>query len=83
MVNNNIPFTLEQDFEEALTQHLIRYGWEEKILKNPTEEELIQNWADIIYSNNRDVNRLGNYPLTQTEMKQIIEKVNEKRTPTA
>lgn len=81
MVNNNIPFTLEQDFEEALTQHLIRYGWEEKILKNPTEEVLIQNWADIIYSNNRDVNRLGNYPLTQTEMNQIIEKVNEKRTP--
>ena len=38
---------------------------------------------NIIYGNNRDVNRLGNYPLTPTEMKQIIEKVNAARTPYA
>ena len=83
MVNNIISFSSEQDFEEALTQHLTRYGWEENILKNPTEEDLIKNWANIIYGNNRDVNRLGNYPLTPTEMKQIIEKVNAARTPYA
>lgn len=42
---------------------------------NPTEEDLVQNWANILYDNNRDINRLGNAPLTKTEMQQVIDQV--------
>ena len=45
-------------------------------MMNPTEEILIKNWAAIIYNNNRDVNRLGYFPLTDTEMQQIMTQVD-------
>ena len=51
-------FNKESDFEEALIKILCKYGWENKVLKHPTEDELIQNWADILYENNRDIDRL-------------------------
>ena len=75
------PFTKEQDFEEALTKLLPQHGWEPHVIKNPTEELLIKNWATIIYNNNRDVNRLGNFPLTDSEMQQIITQVDALRNP--
>ncbi len=83
MSKNIIPFTSEQKFEEAVTDLLKRHGWADKVIIYPTEEQLIQNWADIIYSNNRDRNRLGNYPLTKSEMDQILEKVNAAGSPYA
>ena len=42
-------FNKESDFEDALIKILCKYGWENKVLKHPTEDELIQNWADILY----------------------------------
>ena len=42
------PFDKELDFEKALCELLCQHGWNE-VLMNKTEEELIQNWADIIY----------------------------------
>ena len=75
-------FDSEKKFEDALIKLLYTdKGWEENILRYPTEEQLIQNWADILYENNRTIDRLGNYPLTQGEMAQIIEQVNDLRTP--
>ena len=47
-------FSTEPQFEEAVIKKLQQYGWEETVLKNPTEKDLIQNWADILYENNRD-----------------------------
>lgn len=70
-----MPFTHENQFEEALANHLLSHGWNE-VLMNPTEEDLINNWASIIYDNNREQSRLGSYPLTPSEMQQIITKVN-------
>ena len=75
MPDNIQSFIKELAFEEALTQHLLRHGWNEVIV-NPTEEELVQNWANIIYANNRSIDQLGNYPLTPSEMQQVIDKVN-------
>ena len=72
---NTRMFLKEIDFEKALAELLPNHGWEKEVIMNPTEEDLINNWADIIYTNNRDINRLGNCPLTKTEMQQIIEKV--------
>ena len=74
-------FDKELDFEKALIEKLTRCGWSPNILRNKTEKELIRNWADILYHNNRGVDRLGDYPLTDGEMNQIIEQVNACRTP--
>ncbi len=74
-------FTKEADFESALIDVLIEHGWEPKILHNYTEAQLIQNWADILYTNNRGIDQLNDYPLTDGEMQQILEQINNLRTP--
>jgi type I restriction enzyme R subunit len=33
----------------------------------------MQNWANILFENNRSIDRLNDYPLTDGEMQQIIE----------
>ena len=75
------PFTKELDFEKALADLLPQHGWESQVMMNPTEEILIKNWAAIIYNNNRDVNRLGDFPLTDTEMQQIMTQVDNLKNP--
>lgn len=75
MSDNIQSFIKELAFEEALTEHLLHHGWNE-VIKNPTEEQLVQNWANILYDNNRGIDKLGNYPLTQSEMQQVIDQVN-------
>ena len=74
-------FNKESDFEQALIELLKTKGWENKVLKNYTEAELIRNWADILYENNRSIDRLNDYPLTDTEMQQIIEQIETLKTP--
>jgi type I restriction enzyme R subunit len=75
-------FTKESDFEQALINELAQQkGWDEEIIKNPTEEDLLQNWADILFQNNRGIDRLNDIPLTTSEMQQIIEQIIELKTP--
>ena len=38
-------------------------------------------WADILFENNRGIDRLNDYPLTDTEMQQILEQIENLRTP--
>ena len=76
LTNNIQGFSVELDFEKALATLLTEHGWEEEIIMNPTEQQLVDNWAAIIFDNNRDINRLGNWPLTSSEINQIITKVN-------
>ena len=74
-------FEKEADFEEALVQLLLsEKGWQE-VLTNLTEQDLIKNWAQILFENNRDIDRLNNQPLTDGEMQQIIEQINTLKTP--
>ena len=74
-------FDKEAKFEEALVQLLLNEkGWNE-VLNNPTEQELIQNWAKILFENNRGVDRLNNNPLTEGEMQQIMEQIATLKTP--
>lgn len=75
------PFTKELEFEKALAELLPQHGWEPQVIMNPTEEDLIKNWAAIIFNNNRDINRLSDYPLTNSEMQQIMTQVNKHRNP--
>lgn len=71
----------EKVFEEAVINQLIHCGWEHSVLHYPTEEELIQNWADILFNNNRDQDTLNECPLTEGEMQQIIEQIIQLRSP--
>ena len=74
-------FDKESEFESALCEVLIQHGWEPEVLMHPTEEELISNWAKIIFDMNRQQEKLGSYPLTASEMQQIIDQVNQWHTP--
>lgn len=75
-------FDSESKFEAALVELLhTNYGWESAVLQYPTEDQLIDNWAKILYDNNRNQDRLGEYPLTEGEMQQIIDQINTLRTP--
>jgi type I restriction enzyme R subunit len=76
-----MAFTKEADFEAALIKILSEHGWEKEVLHNYTEQQLIQNWADILFQNNRGIDRLNDYPLTEGEMQQILEQVTALRTP--
>ncbi|MDD7847773.1 HsdR family type I site-specific deoxyribonuclease, partial [Metamycoplasma hyosynoviae] len=78
-----MSFKTEKDFEDALIAKLTspENKWDEEILENKTEEELIKNWAKILHQNNNQSERLGEYELTNTEMQQIIDQINELRTP--
>ncbi|MDR0482235.1 MAG: HsdR family type I site-specific deoxyribonuclease [Cellulomonadaceae bacterium] len=75
-----VTFTTERNFEDALVDTLQGYGWTE-VIENPSEETLVKNWADILFRNNREIDRLNNCPLTEGEMQQILEQINELRTP--
>ena len=76
-----MAFTKEADFEEAVVKLLIERGWKDGVLKNYTEQQLIQNWANILFENNRGIDRLNDYPLTDGEMQQIMEQVTNAKTP--
>lgn len=79
--NYTTTFDKEDDFENAFITLLKSCGWEKEVIKYPTENDLIKNWASILYNNNRDKDKLGDYPLTETEMAQIIEQITTLRTP--
>ena len=76
-----MTFNKESDFENALITLLFDKGWEPEIIKYPTEADLIQNWASILFENNRDIDRLNDQPLTEGEMQQIMEQIKTLRTP--
>ena len=74
-------FKTEAQFEQVFIEVLSHKGWEPEILKNKTEADLLQNWANILFENNRQQDRLNDVPLTATEMQQIIEQIKELKTP--
>lgn len=76
-----MTFTSEAQFEQAFIEMLTHKGWESEVLKNKTESQLLQNWANILFENNRQQDRLNDVPLTQSEMQQIIEQIKELKTP--
>lgn len=76
-------FEKEAEFEQNLIAMLQRYGWEKEVLHSPTEEDLIQNWANILFENNREIDRLNDCPLTREEMEELLEQIKRSRTPLA
>ena len=78
-------FDKEAAFEEAVIVVLKQHGWDDArgVLHYPTEQELIDNWAKILFQNNADIDRLNGCPLTQGEMAQVIEQIETLKTPLA
>lgn len=74
-------FAKETDFEKAVTHELSQRGWEPEVIKNPSEQDLLANWARILFENNRGIDRLNNVALTDGEMQQIMEQISALRTP--
>jgi len=74
-------YTSEAEFEGALIQELTKYAWEKEVLKRPSEKDLLDNWANILFENNRDIDKLNDTRLTDGEMDQIIEQIIGLRTP--
>jgi len=74
-------FKTEAEFEQAFIDVLTQKGWEPEVLKHKTEAELLQNWANILFENNKQKDRLNGVPLTSSEMQQIIEQIKELKTP--
>ena len=78
-----VIFSKESDFEEAVIVQLQRYGWEAEVLAYVDEAALLDNWAQILFDNNSEPDRLNFCPLTPTEKNQILTKIREARSPCA
>ncbi len=76
-----MEYKKEAELEAELIKTLSGCGWEEEVLRNYTQQQLIQNWAGILFHNNRGIDRLNNHPLTEGEMQQVLEQIATLRTP--
>jgi type I restriction enzyme, R subunit len=75
-------FAKEAEFEAAVIHELRLRGWgDAEVLKNPSEADLLANWKQILFENNRGVDRLNEVPLTDSEMQQILEQITALRSP--
>lgn len=75
-------FNNENKFEDAVIDLLVREkGWSGGVINYPTEEDLIQNWADILFKINNEVDRLNGVPLNKGEMTQLMNQINLLQTP--
>ncbi|WHL53710.1 hypothetical protein [Mycoplasmopsis bovis] len=80
-----MQYKREKDFEDDVVNCLREYGWKgfpdksnpskqyNVILGNVTEKDLIENWKNILYENNKDI--LNGIELSNDEMNQVIQKV--------
>lgn len=61
-----MTFVTEKEFESTLIKNLQKYGWDDKegVLAYKIEQNLLDNWASILFENNRDIDRLNNVPST-------------------
>jgi len=76
-----MAYSDELAFEKDLIESLTHKGWSPEIIKYPTEEDLLKNWAAILFENNRGIDRLNDYPLTDGEMQQLLGQIKTLRSP--
>ena len=77
-----MSFNDELKFEKELIKTLTSScGWEPEVLNYKSQNDLLRNWAGILFENNRDIDRLNDYPLTDGEMQQILEQIRGLKTP--
>lgn len=76
-----MDYSSELDFERDVIELLQKKGWSKEVLKYKTEKELLDNWANILYQNNKGIDKLNNHPLTEGEKAQLIEQIKKLKTP--
>ena len=77
-----MTFSKESEFEAAVVHELRQRGWgDADVIKNPTEADLLANWKQILFENNRGIDRLNEVALTDSEMQQVMEQITALRTP--
>lgn len=77
-----MTFAKESEFEAAVIHELRQRGWgDAPVIKNPSEADLLANWKQILFENNRSKDRLNEVPLTDGEMQQVMEQITLLRTP--
>lgn len=77
-----MEFNNERSFQDTIINLLVHErGWSGGVLEYPTEEQLIDNWADILFKMNNEVDRLNGVPLNQGEKNQLLSKINTLPTP--
>jgi type I restriction enzyme, R subunit len=65
-------FAKESEFEAAVIHELRQRGWgDADVIQSPSEADLLANWKQILFENNRGKDRLNEVPLTDSEMQQI------------
>ena len=75
-------FSKESEFEAAVINELRQRGWgETDVIRSPSEPDLLTNWKQILFENNRGIDRLNEVPLTDGEMQQVMEQITALRTP--
>ena len=75
-------FAKEAEFENAVIHELRQRGWgDAEVIKNASEADLLANWKQILFENNRGVDRLNEVLLTEGELQQIMEQITALRTP--
>ncbi|QZX48900.1 HsdR family type I site-specific deoxyribonuclease [Mycoplasma sp. E35C] len=74
-------FDDEKQFQDNIVEKLTKQGgWQELKTSYNTSKELIANWKKIIEINNQEKEKLNGEELTDDEMKEVIEKINDKYT---
>lgn len=74
-MTDTMTFRNEAEFENAVITNLTQnHGWDDNVLRYPTEQDLIDNWAEIVFQNNKA--RLNNIRLSDAEKHQLLEKVS-------
>lgn len=76
-------FVSEAAFEDAVVHNLTRlHGWSKAVLNSPTEQDLIENWAEIIFKNNNTLERLNGVPLSKSEIETLVQAIAQRINPT-
>ncbi len=76
-------FDSEFAFEKEVVRSLTEHGWSRTVIQFPTEKDLLDNWAEILFQNNKGIDRLNGQRMTDGEKAQLIEQINTLKTPVA
>lgn len=71
-------FASELDYENELIRLLEQNGWNNdsfvNVLNNPSEQDLVDNFAKIVFANNGESSKLNGVELNDKEINQILER---------
>lgn len=81
-MSETVHYASEAEFEDAVVDALTtRHGWSKNVLMYPSVDDLVDNWAEIIFRNNNTPHRLNSVPLSAGEKQQLVEQVSALATP--